>query len=135
MTDSLNPFRRSENMRRIKAKDTKPEMVVRKLLHSMGYRYRLHAKDLPGKPDVVFRRLKRVVFVHGCFWHQHSECREGRLPGTRPEYWIPKLGRNVERDKIHVASLAQAGWQVLTLWECQLSDVNALKQTLRAFLS
>jgi DNA mismatch endonuclease (patch repair protein) len=122
-------------MRRIKAKDTKPEMVVRKLLHSMGYRYRLHAKELAGKPDVVFRRLKRAIFVHGCFWHQHGECREGRLPGTRPEYWIPKLGRNVERDHRHTESLTQAGWQVLILWECQLSDLKTLEKSLSAVLS
>ena len=134
MTDSLNPSRRSENMRRIKAKNTKPEMVVRKLLHSLGYRYRLHAKDLPGKPDVVFRRLKRAIFIHGCFWHQHGECREGRLPGSRPEYWIPKLGRNVERDRNHAAQLIDAGWRVLTLWECETVDPDFLKRALCAFL-
>jgi DNA mismatch endonuclease (patch repair protein) len=134
MTDSLNSSRRSENMRRIRAKDTKPEMVVRRLLHSLGYRYRLHVRDLPGKPDVVFRKLKRAIFVHGCFWHQHGECREGRLPGTRPEYWVPKLARNVERDQRHAQLLGEAGWQVLTLWECQIGDLKALERTLRTFL-
>lgn len=135
MTDSLNPSRRSENMRRIKAKNTKPEIALRKLLYSMGYRYRLHVNDLPGKPDVVFRRNKRVIFVHGCFWHQHSECREGRLPGTRPEYWIPKLGRNVQRDRENAEWLMTAGWQVLTVWECQIGDLQALEKSLRTFLS
>lgn len=101
----------------------------------MGYRYRLHAKELPGKPDVVFRRLKRAIFVHGCFWHQHVECREGRLPGTRPEYWIPKLGRNVQRDHEHVESLNAAGWRVLTIWECQTDDMAALEELIRTFLS
>lgn len=135
MADSLNPSRRSENMRRIKAKDTKPEMIVRRLLHSLGYRYRLHAKDLPGKPDIVFRKRKKAIFVHGCFWHQHSECREGRFPGTRPEYWIPKLGRNVQRDYEHVESLTAAGWRVLTIWECQISHITTLEDSIRTFLS
>ena len=134
MADSLNPSRRSENMRRIRAKDTKPEMVVRKLLHSLGYRYRLHAKDLPGKPDIVFRKQKKLVLVHGCFWHQHSDCREGRLPGTRHEYWIPKLERNVERDRNQRAQLEAAGWQILTIWECKIPDASGLEGTLRAFL-
>ncbi len=134
MADTLDPSRRSENMRRIKAQNTKPEMMVRRLLHSLGYRYRLHAKELPGKPDIVFRRRKRAIFVHGCFWHQHEQCREGRLPGTRPEYWVPKLGRNVERDRNNSAQLMRAGWQVLTIWECEVVDYEALKQSLRSFL-
>ena len=135
MADSLIPSRRSENMSRIKAKDTKPEMAVRRLLHSLGYRYRLHAKDLPGRPDIVFRSRKKAIFVHGCFWHQHSECREGRLPRTRPEYWIPKLGRNVERDHEHVKKLTEAGWQTLTIWECHAAQRTALTQTVEAFLA
>ena len=122
-------------MRRIKAQDTKPEMMVRRLLHSLGYRYRLHAKELPGKPDIVFRRRKRAIFVHGCFWHQHEQCREGRLPGTRPEYWIPKLSRNVERDRDNSAQLVQKGWQVLTIWECETGNDEALEESLRAFLA
>ena len=110
-------------------------MVVRGLLHSLGYRYRLHAKDLPGKPDIVFRRRKKVILVHGCFWHQHSACREGRLPRTRREYWIPKLGRNVERDREHRESLEAAGWQTLVIWECELSNPEILEARFRAFLN
>jgi DNA mismatch endonuclease (patch repair protein) len=109
-------------------------MVVRRLLHSLGYRYRIHAKDLPGKPDIVFRRRKKVILVHGCFWHQHSACREGRLPGTQQEYWIPKLGRNVERDKAHFENLKSAGWQALVIWECETLDLDTLEFRLRAFL-
>ncbi len=134
MADPLNPSQRSENMRRIKARNTKPELTVRRLLHSLGYRYRLHAKELPGKPDIVFRGRKRAIFVHGCFWHQHEQCREGRFPGTRPEYWVPKLGRNVERDRSNSAQLVEAGWQVLIIWECETGNYEALKQSLRAFL-
>lgn len=95
--DSLSQERRSENMRRIGSRNTKPEVVVRSILHRMGYRFRLHAKQLPGKPDIVLARHGKVVFVHGCFWHQHSVCGEGRMPGSRQEYWTPKLERNVER--------------------------------------
>src|ERR1700761_3512616 len=98
MADHLSPERRSKKMSRISSKDTKPELVVRRLLHGLGYRYRLHRKDLPGKPDLVFTKRKKVIFVHGCFWHQHSECREGRIPGSRLDYWEAKLKRNVERD-------------------------------------
>jgi len=134
MTDLLSTFRRSENMSRIRAKDTKPEMLVRRLLHSLGYRYRLHTKDLPGKPDIVFRRPKKVILVHGCFWHQHNKCREGRLPGTRQDYWVPKLGRNVNRDREQRESLEAAGWQILVLWECEITDPETLKTRLLAFL-
>src|SRR5271170_2821856 len=107
--DQLSKARRSENMRQIRSKDTQPEMHVRKLTHRLGYRYRLHAKDLLGKPDLVFASKQKVIFVHGCFWHQHQKCREGRLPASRPEYWIPKLTRNTDRDKQHIASLRRLG--------------------------
>jgi DNA mismatch endonuclease, patch repair protein len=135
MADSLTPSGRSENMRRIKAKNTKPEMVVRRLLHSMGYRYRLHARELPGKPDVVFRALRRAIFVHGCFWHQHSTCPAGRLPGTRQDFWIPKLGSNVLRDSQQLAQLGELGWQVLVVWECETLDSERLKLRLSKFLA
>jgi DNA mismatch endonuclease (patch repair protein) len=135
MADSLNPSRRSENMRRIKAGDTKPEMAVRKLLHSLGYRYRLHAKELPGKPDVVFRSRKKVILVHGCFWHQCQTCREGRPPGTRTDYWIPKLTRNKERDISQAAQLARLGWKQFVVWECEIRNLEKLKERLLAFLN
>ena len=132
--DKLTPERRSRNMGRIGSKDTKPEMLVRRLVHGLGYRYRLHAKDLPGKPDLVFRSRKKVIFVHGCFWHQHKGCREGRVPGGRESYWAPKLARNIERDREHLRSLKCLGWRVLVLWECQLDGPAKLERKVRAFL-
>lgn len=134
MADKLTAERRSANMARIRNKDTKPEMVVRKLVHGMGYRYRLHRKDLPGKPDLVFGPRKKVIFVHGCFWHQHS-CREGRIPNSRREYWEPKLRRNVERDHEAIAELQRKGWDVLVIWECEVKDVELLRSKIKAFLS
>src|SRR4051812_304316 len=98
-------------MKQIRHKNTKPELIVRRIVTRLGYRYRLHDKSLPGKPDLTIRRLKRVIFVHGCFWHQHSGCREGRIPNSRTEYWQPKLRRNVERDQAHSGELLAAGWQ------------------------
>ena len=105
--DKLTPERRSENMRRIKSKGMKPELAVRKIVHGMGYRYRLHRKDLPGKPDLVFGPARKAIFVHGCFWHQHTECREGRPPGSNTGYWGPKLARNIERDAGNLARLTE----------------------------
>jgi len=121
-------------MRRITSKNTKPEILVRQLVHGLGYRYRLHVKALPGRPDVVFRPRKKAIFVHGCFWHQHSECREGRMPGSRQEYWIPKLTRNIERDQDHIQELTRLGWKTLVLWECQTSDLPKLTKKIKAFL-
>ncbi len=133
--DRLSKTQRSENMRRIRSRDTHPEMVVRRTAHRLGYRFRLHVKNLPGTPDIVFASKRRVIFVHGCFWHQHSKCREGRLPGSRLEYWVPKLARNVARDKEHVASLRRLGWKILTLWECQVTNEDSLERMLMKFLS
>lgn len=111
-------------MRRIRSKDTKPEMALRSSLHKHGYRFRLHAKDLPGKPDIVFRSLKKAIFVHGCFWHQHENpnCVDSRIPNSRPDYWQPKLLRNKERDIEHTNNLRMMGWKVKTVWECELSS-------------
>jgi len=134
MADKLTPERRSENMRRIRSKDTKPELIVRRMLHGLGYRYRLHRRDLPGKPDLVFGARRKVIFVHGCFWHQHTECREGRAPGSNTSYWAPKLARNVERDEAARSALDGMGWSSTIVWECELSDLNALASRLRAFL-
>ncbi|MFW8636758.1 very short patch repair endonuclease [Cribrihabitans pelagius] len=134
MADKLTPERRSANMAQIRAKDTKPEMLVRRMVHGLGFRYRLHRKDLPGKPDLVFGPRCKVIFVHGCFWHQHS-CRGGRVPSSRRDYWEPKLRRNAERDAAHLAALNAAGWKVLTIWECETKDLDALRSRLLDFLA
>jgi DNA mismatch endonuclease (patch repair protein) len=134
MADRLTAERRSENMRRIRAKDTTPEMVVRRLLHRLGYRYRLHAKDLPGKPDLVFPSRRAIVMVHGCFWHGHKGCRESRMPGSNREYWVEKLERNYARDRSHLRALRRLGWRVIVVWECQTEDPTRLEPRLVRFL-
>ena len=127
---------RGENMRRIRAKDTSPERTVRALLRDMGYRgYRLHRKNLPGKPDIVFVGRRKAIFVHGCFWHGH-DCREGiRKPKSNTGYWLPKIEGNQQRDARHMAALEALGWDVLTLWDCELADTTALEARLRALLA
>ncbi|WP_128516589.1 very short patch repair endonuclease [Tabrizicola thermarum] len=136
MADRISPERRSANMRRIRSRDMKPEMVVRRLAHGIGYRYRLHRKDLPGNPDLVFGPRRAVIFVHGCFWHQHdkAECLDGRPPKSNEGYWTPKLARNVERDAVAQAALRAAGWRVLVIWECETRDETALQERIRLFL-
>lgn len=121
-------------MRAVKSRDTVPELTVRRLLHGMGYRYRLHRKDLPGKPDVVFGPRRKVIFVHGCFWHGHSCKRGSRMPKTNAEYWRTKIARNVERHSTQVKELAAKGWSSLTLWECELADTETAAERLGAFL-
>lgn len=121
-------------MRANKARGTKPEMIVRRLLHAMGYRFRLHRRDLPGTPDIVLSRHRVAIQVHGCFWHQHEGCRHANLPRSRTAYWHPKLARNVERDARSEAALRALGWHVLVLWECELKDLEALRERLQAFL-
>ncbi|WP_076913170.1 very short patch repair endonuclease [Burkholderia pseudomallei] len=125
---------RSENMRRIRSKDTAPEMAVRRLVHAMGYRYRLHREDIPGKPDLVFLGRRKVIFIHGCFWHQHSGCREGRPPKSNTDYWVPKLRRNQERDRVALAQLTASGWEALVIWECETKDSSALATKIKDFL-
>lgn len=136
MTDTLSPEERSERMSRVRGRDTKPELIVRRLLHAMGYRYRLHAKDLPGKPDVVFRGRRKAIFVHGCFWHRHPDphCALARMPKSRLDFWGPKLESNRERDVANVERLEAMGWQVLLVWECELRDREQLGNTLRRFI-
>ena len=121
-------------MRAVRDRDTGPEMVVRRLVHQMGYRYRLHGKDLPGKPDLVFPARRKTIFVHGCFWHQHHCPRGQRLPKSNRDYWVGKLHRNVERDAGHQNRLSHLGWVVLVVWECEISDHDALRTRLRVFL-
>lgn len=113
------PLTRSEVMSRVKGRDTRPEMRLRRALHAAGLRYRLQARELPGKPDIVFRRAKLAIFVHGCFWHRHSGCEHARMPKSRLDFWRTKLEANVERDARQVGELEAAGWTVLTLWECE----------------
>ena len=128
---------RSRIMRAVKSKDTKPEMIVRRLVHGMGYRYRLHRTGLPGKPDLVFGPRRKVIFVHGCFWHGHHCKRGARVPKTNIKYWTAKIGRNRQRDKDSEAALAAMGWRVLIVWECEKKDGavrTALAMTLDGFL-
>lgn len=120
-------------MGRIRSRDTTPELAVRKMLHGVGYRFRLNRKGLPGTPDIVFPSRRSALFVHGCFWHAH-ECKIGRIPKTRQDYWIPKLRRNRERDDENVAKLEAMGWRVATVWQCELKDKTPLALRLRIFL-
>lgn len=133
-TDVFTPEQRSRVMGRVKGKNTKPEMKVRRLAHALGYRFRLHRKDLPGSPDLVFPGRGKVIFVHGCFWHGHDCPRGSRQPKQNAEYWRAKIARNVERDRQAVDALEDQGWSVLTLWECELKDAGVLKQRLEGFL-
>ena len=135
MVDTLTKEKRSENMRQIKSKDMKPEMVVRKLVHSMGYRYRLHRKDLPGKPDLVFASRKKVIFVHGCFWHQHDadSCPITRKPKSNGNYWLPKLEKNVKRDQRNIGALKQLKWDSLVIWECEIKNLDKLQKRIKRF--
>ncbi len=123
MTDVVSSEKRSQMMSGIRSKDTRPEMIVRRALHARGFRYRLHVKDLPGKPDLVFPRYRSVVMVHGCFWHGHS-CHLFKVPSTRTEFWLAKIGRNRERDAEVRQALAGLGWRVLEVWECELRDAR-----------
>ena len=132
--DIHSKTQRRRNMAAIKQKDTKPELRVRRLIHRQGYRYRLHVKGLPGRPDLVFQRRQKVVFVHGCFWHMH-DCRYGAVqPKTNAEFWRKKREANVVRDDRDVASLQAAGWHVLVVWECETKDVSQLESRLKTFL-
>jgi len=131
MTDVHTAEQRSRNMAAIRGKNTKPEIRVRSVLHALGYRFRLHRKDLPGKPDIVLSGIHTVIFVHGCFWHSH-DCRYGRvIPATRSEFWREKRGRTVERDLRKARALDELGWRVLTVWECETRDIDGLSQVLQ----
>lgn len=134
MTDTMSPDERSRRMSLVRSVDTKPEMAVRRLVHGMGYRYRLHCRDLPGKPDLVFRSRRAVVFVHGCFWHRHNGCPLARLPKSKIEFWAAKLEGNRKRDTRKIAELEEAGWRVFVVWECELKDKGLLGERLRQFL-
>jgi len=135
MADVLTPEQRKLCMSNIRGKDTKPELIVRKMVHAMGFRYRLYRSDLPGKPDLVFPRLKKVIFIHGCFWHMHS-CRYGQVkPATNPTFWETKRLSNKKRDNVKTKKLRQMGWSILVIWECHTKDLNKLSKRISSFLS
>jgi DNA mismatch endonuclease (patch repair protein) len=135
MADRLTPEARSALMSRIRGKDTKPELAVRRMLHAMGYRFRLHRKDLPGRPDIVFPGRRKVIFVHGCFWHGHEGCRFATRPSTRADFWAAKIDGNRARDARNLASLRDAGWETELLWECEIEgDHGTLAARVSAFL-
>lgn len=132
--DTLSPEQRSERMSRVRGKDTKPELIVRQLVYSMGYRYRLHYTQLPGCPDMVFNKRKKAIFVHGCFWHRHEGCPNCRLPKSRLDFWAPKLEGNRLRDSANQDKLRELGWDVLVIWECEIKDHQQLANRVKAFL-
>lgn len=132
--DPLNEKQRSAQMARVRAKDTRPELAARRLTHSLGYRYRLHAMALPGKPDLVFSGRGAITFVHGCFWHRHTGCALARLPKSRLNFWEPKLSANRLRDKRHERALRSLGWGVMVIWECQVADTERITARIRSFL-
>jgi DNA mismatch endonuclease (patch repair protein) len=136
MSDSLSPKERSKRMALIRAKNTGLELFVRRLIYSLGYRYRLHGRELPGKPDIVFASRRKVILVHGCFWHWHTShtCKIAHLPKSRREYWMPKLQRNRDRDKAVQQDLLRLGWQSLIVWECQVSNLDLLRMEIVSFL-
>jgi DNA mismatch endonuclease, patch repair protein len=137
VTDTLTAIERSKRMSLVRGKDTKPELTVRSLIHRLGFRYRLHGKELPGTPDLMFPSRRKVIFVHGCFWHRHPSrrCRLARLPKSRLEFWVPKLEQNRVRDKKQQAELRRLGWRVLVIWECELQDLKKLKARTIDFLN
>ncbi len=131
-----SPELRSRTMRAVRSRNTSPELAVRKILRSLGFTgYRLHRKELPGKPDVAFLGRRKAIFIHGCFWHGHNCQRGSRAPVTNASYWLPKIERNRQRDAEHLADLARLGWSVLTVWECELREPGTLSAKLAAFLS
>ena len=134
MTDTVSDAKRSEIMSRIRDRDTKPELVVRRIAHRLGFRFRLHCKDLPGRPDLVFPKYRAVVLVHGCFWHRHPGCRYASSPKTRVDFWHSKFENNVARDRRDETALRDRGWRVLVIWGCETKDHDALAARLLAYL-
>ncbi|WP_454907285.1 very short patch repair endonuclease [Variovorax gossypii] len=129
MVDFLSPKERSERMSRITSRDTQPELALRRVLHGLGFRYRLHGSGLPGKPDLVLPRYKTVVFVHGCFWHRHADCNIATTPKSNTPFWVEKFQRNVSRDARVTKALEEAGWKVLVAWECEVGSAAKAKAT------
>lgn len=135
MSDTLTPAERSERMSRVKGRDTGPEREVRKVLRSLGYRYRLCVKGLAGRPDIVFKARRRVIFVHGCFWHRHDGCKLARLPKSRVDFWTSKLAGNSDRDKMNMDKLHEDGWKVLIIWECEITDRKKITDRIESFMA
>jgi DNA mismatch endonuclease (patch repair protein) len=134
MADIYPSRKRSEIMSHIRAAGTKPELIVRKVAHNLGYRFRLHQKNLPGKPDIVFAQHRKIILVHGCFWHSHKICGKAKRPVTNKTFWNRKLSRNVERDKENVDALGKAGWELLVIWECETKDRYLLADKISSFM-
>lgn len=132
--DRVTADRRSEIMRRIRSKDTSIEMTIRRLVHGMGYRYRLHAKDLPGSPDLVFRGRRKIILVHGCFWHRHRKCPLSSTPKTRVDFWKEKFEKNMVRDRRNLRELKKLGWSILVVWQCEIKDKDKLEKKIRLFI-
>ncbi|MER9723703.1 MULTISPECIES: very short patch repair endonuclease [unclassified Mesorhizobium] len=132
--DIMSPAERSARMSLIRSTNTKPELRVRQLLYQLGYRYRLHRQDIPGRPDIVFPGRRKVVFVHGCFWHNHEGCKVGHLPHSRQDYWSAKFSRNKERDAANLEAATSQGWRALVVWECEVGNLDTLAVQLIAFL-
>jgi DNA mismatch endonuclease (patch repair protein) len=135
MPDVFKPEERSQIMAKVHGENTSPEILVRSLIHRMGYRFRLYVKDLPGKPDIVLPRHKKIIFIHGCFWHQHEGCQQAARPTSNTDYWNKKLDRNVIRDNGNIQKLEYLGWKVLIIWECEIKKRDALLEKLSAFLT
>jgi len=133
--DRLSRSHRSWNMSKIKSRDTSTELTVRSVLHDMGYRFRLHRKDLPGKPDIVLPKYRTVIFVHGCFWHRHTECKYAYTPKSNVEFWEKKFKANVERDQNNNRILQELGWKIIVIWECQTQNLEPLKYLLKTSLT
>ena len=133
--DQFNASQRSRIMSKVRGKDTGPELIVRRLTHKLGFRYSLNKKSLPGSPDLVFTSRRKVIFVHGCFWHQHPRCARSKPPSSRTDYWLPKLEANRQRDQRNVRALRKLDWKVLTIWECQLKNRERVCSRLSNFLN
>lgn len=132
--DTFPPEKRSDIMRRVHSTDTAPERKVRSLLHRLGYRFRIQRSDLPGKPDIVLPKRRAVVFVHGCFWHRHQGCPRATTPASRQEYWLPKFGRTVDRDRRNQEALRKSGWNIVVVWECETKDLVRLGERISGLI-
>lgn len=134
MTDKVSVAKRSDIMRRVRSQNTKPEIVVRKMASALGFKYRLNAKNLPGKPDLSNKSRKKAIFVHGCFWHRHANCKMASTPASNMEYWTKKFESNVVRDRKNMAQYKSMDWKILVIWECELKDIKKLKKKMNKFL-